>query len=242
VLRVSQIGLVCTALTSCQWGSLGAFVRQLWLALGLIACHGAEVQWQIDTWNVESGLPNNTVTALAQSQDGFLWVGTDNGLARFDGQQFRVFSPQNTPVLGGGQVRALCGDEAGCLWVSTAQAGPICLSPGRAPSVVPGNSSDPAPVIALATDSTGVLWWATQNGVAGRLDERTLRSIVTNIPGAESSLRLFRGATGKVYAATSRGLARLCRNNSERAVEVTGGTLRLPSRVTRVGGSAPAPR
>ena len=46
----------------------------------------------IETWQTEQGLPQNTVTSIAQTRDGYLWIGTLNGLARFDGVQFKVFS------------------------------------------------------------------------------------------------------------------------------------------------------
>jgi hypothetical protein len=75
------------------------------------------VPWQVDSWNIEKGLPNNSVTAIAQTLDGFLWIGTDNGLARFDGQNFRSFSPQNTPGVASTRVEALCADDSGGLWI-----------------------------------------------------------------------------------------------------------------------------
>src|SRR5580692_4466314 len=52
-----------------------------------------------DTWTSENGLPDNSVTAIAQTPDGYLWVGTYNGLSRFDGVRFVTFDPANTPAL-----------------------------------------------------------------------------------------------------------------------------------------------
>jgi ligand-binding sensor domain-containing protein len=53
----------------------------------------------LSTWTTEQGLPQNFVTALAQTPDGFLWVGTLNGLARFDGMPFRSFEKDGPPEL-----------------------------------------------------------------------------------------------------------------------------------------------
>ena len=50
-----------------------------------------------DVWTSENGLPDDSVTAIAQTPDGYLWVGTYNGLARFDGVRFVTFDPANTP-------------------------------------------------------------------------------------------------------------------------------------------------
>jgi ligand-binding sensor domain-containing protein len=53
----------------------------------------------IDVWTGDSGLPNGSVTAIAQTPEGYLWVGTLNGLARFDGVRFVTYEPLNTPEL-----------------------------------------------------------------------------------------------------------------------------------------------
>src|ERR1700742_2016988 len=71
-------------------------------------------------WNTESGLPQNSVHAVLQTADGFLWLGTEGGLARFDGYQFRVFDRESTPALAGNDIRCLLEDHSGALWVGTA--------------------------------------------------------------------------------------------------------------------------
>ncbi len=73
----------------------------------------------VDTWSSENGLPDSSVTALAQTPDGYLWVGTYNGLARFDGVRFVTFDPANTPALTHARVRRLMVDVQGALWIST---------------------------------------------------------------------------------------------------------------------------
>jgi len=61
----------------------------------------------IRTWQVENGLPQNKVTAVVQTGDGCLWLGTYNGLARFDGVRFTVFDDHNTPELHSSRVTSL---------------------------------------------------------------------------------------------------------------------------------------
>ncbi len=80
---------------------------------------GAASSYQIDRWETEQGLPENSATAVAQTPDGYLWFGTFNGLVRFDGIRFTVLNPSNTPQLPGAAVVNLHQDRSGRLWVST---------------------------------------------------------------------------------------------------------------------------
>jgi ligand-binding sensor domain-containing protein len=59
------------------------------------------------TWQVEQGLPQIKVNAVVQTRDGYLWIGTYNGLARFDGVRFTVFNDNNTPELRSNRITSL---------------------------------------------------------------------------------------------------------------------------------------
>jgi signal transduction histidine kinase/ligand-binding sensor domain-containing protein len=77
------------------------------------------VQYSITSWGHKDGLPSTSIYAIAQTDDGFLWLGTANGLVRFDGVQFassRSIQPNSAPL---GQVRALCASGHGGLWFGT---------------------------------------------------------------------------------------------------------------------------
>jgi len=73
----------------------------------------------VDIWTSEKGLPDNSVAAIAQTPEGYLWIGTYNGLARFDGVRFVTFDPANTPALAHAGVRKLSVDSQGTLWINT---------------------------------------------------------------------------------------------------------------------------
>jgi len=73
----------------------------------------------IDVWDTVDGLPNSTVTSITQTPDGYLWAGTYNGLARFDGTRFVTFDPGNTPELRHARIQSLAVDAAGTLWINT---------------------------------------------------------------------------------------------------------------------------
>ena len=97
------------------------------LICGLLAQSGASLEaaskdmardYLVHVWQTDTGLPQNWVSSLAQTPDGYLWIGTRyGGLARFDGVHFLTFSPQNTPALRDVQVERLSVDETGRLWV-----------------------------------------------------------------------------------------------------------------------------
>src|SRR5512140_2759230 len=70
-------------------------------------------------WTREQGLPDNRVQAILQTKDGYLWIATASGLARFDGLQFAAFTQANTPALESEDCFALAEDSAGVLWVGT---------------------------------------------------------------------------------------------------------------------------
>ncbi|MGH9163026.1 MAG: two-component regulator propeller domain-containing protein, partial [Vicinamibacteraceae bacterium] len=76
----------------------------------------------IDNWTSDEGLPQNTVNALTQTRDGYIWLATFGGLVRFDGQSFRTFAA-NTPGLGADRILALYEDRAGALWIGTERDG-----------------------------------------------------------------------------------------------------------------------
>lgn len=77
------------------------------------------------TWNTANGLPQNTVQSIAQTRDGYIWVATFDGLARFDGNRFKVFRKQDTPELPNNRLRAIFVDDGDRLWILTEDANTI---------------------------------------------------------------------------------------------------------------------
>jgi signal transduction histidine kinase/ligand-binding sensor domain-containing protein len=73
------------------------------------------------SWGMENGLPQNTVQALVQTRDGFVWLGTEVGLVRFDGNSFAIFDKNSTPALPGSDVRCLLETKDGALWIGTSE-------------------------------------------------------------------------------------------------------------------------
>ena len=84
----------------------------------LISSRPAAAQYRIDTWTTEQGLPQNSVNAVLQTRDGFIWLTTFGGLVRFDSVNLQVFNTVNTPALRTSRFSNLIEDTDGALWIS----------------------------------------------------------------------------------------------------------------------------
>jgi signal transduction histidine kinase/ligand-binding sensor domain-containing protein len=148
----------------------------------------------IRTWQTKDGLPQNTVYALTQTTDGYLWVGTGGGLARFDGTRFRTFGLQSglRSVL----ISAFAEDAYGVLWVGTRGGGLSRWDGARFTTFSTDNGFPSTAVEALAAGKKGELWIATlaglvlqTNGVfkpigpAQGLPEKHIRAILVDSKG-----------------------------------------------------------
>jgi ligand-binding sensor domain-containing protein/AraC-like DNA-binding protein len=74
-------------------------------------------------WSVRDGLPHDSVTCFAQDARGFIWVGTDNGLARFDGNDFKIFNQANTPEIKNNTITSIYASADGTLLIGTEGGG-----------------------------------------------------------------------------------------------------------------------
>src|SRR6267142_2193460 len=82
-------------------------------------------QYQFDVWNTDNGLPQNSVLSILQTQDGYLWLTTSDGLVRYDGVRFTVFNKANTKGIKSNRFTTLFESNDGALWVGTEEAGII---------------------------------------------------------------------------------------------------------------------
>src|SRR5467141_2727037 len=89
-------------------------------------------EYVVYVWSSEDGLPQNSVNCLAQTPDGYLWVGTrSGGLARFDGTRFVIFNPQTTPELKDVEIETLSVDSRGTLWITAGNESAASLTNGK---------------------------------------------------------------------------------------------------------------
>ena len=99
---------------------------------GLAVRAAAGEDFLVQVWDTDAGLPDSSVRSIAQTPDGYLWVGTTHGgLARFDGQRFVSFHPGNTPALNSIEIIKLVVDAQGTLWVGTVEGEFLSYRDGR---------------------------------------------------------------------------------------------------------------
>jgi ligand-binding sensor domain-containing protein/signal transduction histidine kinase len=136
-------------------------VLLLWLLGSTLAAQasGPDANYQIDVWRADEGLPQSSVTSIAQSSDGYLWLGTQNGLVRFDGAQFKVFDERNTPAIKNSRIVCLYRDRGDTLWIGTEKAGLIRLRDGQFASYeIPSRQTTHDYPRVFCGDSSGALW------------------------------------------------------------------------------------
>jgi diguanylate cyclase (GGDEF)-like protein len=124
----------------------------------------ALTQYRRDTWTTREGLPQSSVEAIAQTPDGYLWLGTQEGLARFDGLRFTVYDKASTPNLHHNRVTALLAARDGSLWIGTEGGGVTRRLASGVFDHVEGLSN--LRVRALAQDAGGAIWAGTDAGLA----------------------------------------------------------------------------
>ena len=128
-------------------------------------------------WHVSEGLPDNLVQAITQSSDGYLWVGTREGLARFDGMEFTSFTSKNTPAIKNSSVTALCATVDGALWIGTDGGGLLCLKNGEFTRFDQATGLAGDNIHAIYQTRDGALWIGTATGLsrlkAGRFSTYT---------------------------------------------------------------------
>lgn len=144
-----------------RWRKAGCLFVTL-LAWRWATVAAAESPFNVDTWGTADGLPEGTVVSLAQTPDGYLWLGTLNGLVRFDGTTFTRFNVNNTPNLPGNKVVFLYADRETNLWVGTSD-GQLCRLKEGVIMPLP-RGPERAPVRFATERSDGTLWFCTDRG------------------------------------------------------------------------------
>jgi ligand-binding sensor domain-containing protein/signal transduction histidine kinase len=149
-------------------------------------------------WSTENGLPQNSVHQILQTRDGYIWIATEGGVARFNGTQFTVFNQESDPTFTSNDICCLAEDRSGVLWIGTAD-GLLGYAKGafRRYTVTDGL---PSPIVSsLAPTDDGFMLVLTSGGLAS-YDGLRFNSL------AVSSSALGIGPNGSVWLATATGL------------------------------------
>ncbi len=198
----------------------------LWLSawLALMTLPGAALdprrsvtQYGLDVF--QDGLPQQSVHAVLQTRDGYLWCATYEGVARFNGVSFTVFDRKNTPALKSNSVWALCEDRSGALWLGTLGGGLVRYQNGEFTTLTKADGLANDFVYVIREGPDGALWVGTDGGLSRLRDGRW-----TTYAAAEGLARLTARAlrfdrAGTLWVGTEGG--GLYRFADERLIRLT---------------------
>ncbi len=189
------------------------------ILLSIVTCRHAPAQSPyryFNNLNVKDGLSNNKVNCLLQDRRGFLWIGTNDGLNRFDGKHFTIFRnrPHNTATISGNRISDMLEDEDGLLWIATSDGG-LTKYDYRMPAsgqftqykYIPGDSATiPVNIInALVQDKAGYLWLASSGRSVIRFNKKTGVFTQPVKKGTKTALSLFLDASGVLWVGREGG-------------------------------------
>jgi ligand-binding sensor domain-containing protein/signal transduction histidine kinase len=159
-----------------------------------------------EAWRAEQGLPHDAVTCVTQTRDGYLWVGTSNGLARFDGVRFVSYRAADTPDLRSNRILCLCEDRQGRLWIGTDGGGVIRHEHGQFFALTTREGLSSERVTCLVEDEEESLWAGTESGL-NRLEKGRFVSFFTLNGLPDDTITSLCPDRGGLLVGTGKGLA-----------------------------------
>ncbi|HEX5431950.1 MAG TPA: two-component regulator propeller domain-containing protein [Bryobacteraceae bacterium] len=173
-------------------------MRRIWASLLIAGAfsyvygldpHKALTQYSRTVWTQQQGLPQNSIRAIAQTPDGFLWLGTDEGLARFDGYEFFTFNKDNSG-LPSNSITSLAASADGFLWIGTPKG--LAVYDGKAfRTYTHRNGLADDSIGSLFSDHTGAVWVVA----AGNLSRIENGRVINYRPEKDVPMEGVRGVT-----------------------------------------------
>ncbi len=150
-----------------------------------ISPHKLLTQYELKNWQAEDGLPQNSVTTIIQGSNGYLWIGTYDGLARFDGVTFTTINRKNNPKLASSYILSLAEDVTGAIWIGTSGDGIWTYHQNQLKKVSLSPDLEKADITHLLFDTRGNLWIGTYGKGLFRWDGKTLKNwtVEDGLPG-----------------------------------------------------------
>jgi signal transduction histidine kinase/ligand-binding sensor domain-containing protein len=177
------------------------------------AALAADSLWFARPWDTEEGLPNNTIGGIAQTADGYLWLGTPSGLVRFDGIRFEDFSPTNFIAPPNRGTIAMLHGRDDSLWLALDRGAVVRLQAGAAQAFtegLPNNIPND-----LAQEADGNVWVAYRGGMVCRIADGKASSCVAGdgLPPGNDICALVSDNRGRIWFAKA-GQVGVIRNGS----------------------------
>jgi signal transduction histidine kinase/ligand-binding sensor domain-containing protein/DNA-binding response OmpR family regulator len=157
-------------------------------------------------WQAPEGLPQDSVQTILQTRDGFLWVGTERGLARFDGLRFDVFKSTNTGGIKINYIEVLFESRDATLWIGTRDSGLLGMKNGKFTLYPTANVPGGEDVTSIQQDRDGSMWIGFKSGGLGHLTDGKLTVLTTKRGLSSNAIEaLLSAADGTLWVATDDG-------------------------------------
>jgi ligand-binding sensor domain-containing protein/signal transduction histidine kinase len=169
----------------------------------------ATFQYLSRVWRMDDGLPDDRIQAITQTPDGYIWVGTHNGLTRFDGARFVSCDVKNLLGLTNPCITSLCVDQNGILWIGSGMEGLTGIGRGRVDHFTSSNGLAGDCVTSIHEAGDRSLWIGTTTGLshyqAGKFANYTTKNrLVSN-----HIRSVLEDSEGLVWITTDQGLNRM---------------------------------
>lgn len=198
---------------SCDRGFRGSFITSALVLLVTIAAatpaasldpHKTITQYAHEVWTTKNGLPEADVMAILQTRDGYVWVGSEEGLARFDGVTFTVFDHRNSP-LPNNRIQALLEAPDGSLWIGT-ENGLTRLKDRQFSNFTTHDGLPSDNIRGLWSSADGTVWVTTASGVAEFRNNRFEPQTWLQQSAARFPRDLLHTTSGELWIAADLGL------------------------------------
>lgn len=163
-------------------------------------------QYVHDAWMVENGLPSNTIPTIMQSRSGYLWIGTLQGLARFDGARFIIYDRNNSPAMHSHQILAVSEDGKGALLWGTLAGGLFTFDSNVVKKIgLPGKLRGEPSIFKILYSSGGDLWICAGSGIY-RKSGSSFEAIYPKEAPAGYRYTVVEDAKKRIWLGTAEGL------------------------------------
>lgn len=165
--------------------------------------------YTVTTWNENNGLPAGRIRAIAQDADGYLWLGTDAGLVRFDGVRFTAWSALADTRLPGGAVTTLLATRDRALWIGVSGRTPLArIKDGTVTMYGERDGLGGSYVLSLLEDTDGTIWAGTLQGLFRHNGDKWQRIDGNAGLGDGSVLAIYRDSRKRMWVGTQHAVYR----------------------------------
>ncbi len=165
-------------------------------------------QFQCDSWQKNQGLPQNSVFAITQSKEGYLWIATYEGLARFDGSEFYTYNTLNVNELKSSGMWEVFEDSQQTLWIGTNNGGLTSLKNGKFKTYTTEDGLPANTITDIHEDTDKSLWLATKQGLVSFKNKKFKTYTTRDGLASKEITAMYNASDGGLWIGTSRGLSK----------------------------------